>query len=781
MNELFNFTTFLNINLQDSTLIIKNPLNNEDIIINLDKIETKLKVLDIKYPDQLVAKVDTRFIIYLEKNQLFIERILNKNPLFELYLTTDHNVTLKMKDKTNVDILVDNQVVFNIDDLYVHKNKTQRVAINTNYSNFTIKSEDRRKRIVDLAIISFSSMRIFLSYDRFLNEFILRRITYENLISNNNIQIKMIAHNRIIISKKNSEESVELNLNKIRKKPIAIKELSIDSSLRKDNIIAIFKIKKRNYYLYNQQQGYFIVRGNPKRVTRFRSNMKVFNLKKEFFLIGRFKHNGYKAKHKYDTLYLQNDNNKIGKIHRPFRKIKVLNQIGYAKVPYDSLLKLNRIHTNLLAGTDKKAIHNVSLKQGSKSVKTNSIKKYKNQLMVARNNLASNLSLTSIPFSDEYTKENRLKNFIAGMLNKPSKEKNINLFFEKKSERAEESAIKVFDLVHKLDNLKSENYFILSRNSPYFDELKEKYGDKLIEKYSYQHYAKIYRANYFISSELPNHLINDRLYLDSLRNKLMETPSIFLQHGIMFAKPVDNPMAYGFHKNYNLYNNISNVISSDLEAEQFYKMGYNDDDLIKTGLATFDNKKLDSGADKITYMPTYRYWEETLIYSGDITKTSYYISIISIIKKFEEHGLLDRLLIVPHNKFSEYIYDNLSEYRFLIEPNPSDALSQSIIFITDYSSAIYDAIYRGAYPIFYWEERDYLIENYKAIPPVNESNAPGPVAFDLDRLMYYVEKAIKNNYKHEKNYRKKYKKINEFDDNKNTQRIVEKLIEMKIL
>src|SRR5699024_5651533 len=147
MNNLINFTTFLNINLQDSTLIIKNPLNNEDIIINLDKIETKLKVLDIKYPDQLVAKVDSRFIIYLEKNQLFIERILNKDPLFELNLITNHNVELEMKDKTNVDILVDDQVIFNIDDLYVHKNKTQRVAINTNYNNFTIKTENRRKRI----------------------------------------------------------------------------------------------------------------------------------------------------------------------------------------------------------------------------------------------------------------------------------------------------------------------------------------------------------------------------------------------------------------------------------------------------------------------------------------------------------------------------------------------------------------------------------------------------------------------------------------------------------
>ncbi|PSC77111.1 teichoic acid biosynthesis protein, partial [Mammaliicoccus sciuri] len=98
------------------------------------------------------------------------------------------------------------------------------------------------------------------------------------------------------------------------------------------------------------------------------------------------------------------------------------------------------------------------------------------------------------------------------------------------------------------------------------------------------------------------------IYIDSLRSKIMDTPSVFLQHGIMFAKPVDNPMAFGFHKNYNKYNNIKNVISSELEAEQFYKMGYEDSDLMKTGLATFDNITLDEGADKIADMPNYRYW-----------------------------------------------------------------------------------------------------------------------------------------------------------------------------
>ena len=142
----------------------------------------------------------------------------------------------------------------------------------------------------------------------------------------------------------------------------------------------------------------------------------------------------------------------------------------------------------------------------------------------------------------------------------------------------------------------------------------------------------------------------------------------------MFAKPVDNPMAFGFHKQFNKYNNIKNVISSDLEAEQFYKMGYEDIDLMKTGLATFDVAKLCENANKISYMPTYRYWEERLIYSGDITKTSYFQSIMKVINAFEYNNMLDKLLIVPHNKFSDYIYENMPEYRSIIEANPSEAL-----------------------------------------------------------------------------------------------------------
>ncbi|PTY86770.1 hypothetical protein B5V91_04385 [Heyndrickxia sporothermodurans] len=109
----------------------------------------------------------------------------------------------------------------------------------------------------------------------------------------------------------------------------------------------------------------------------------------------------------------------------------------------------------------------------------------------------------------------------------------------------------------------------------------------------------------------------------------------------------------------------------------------------------------------------------------------------------------------------------------MICDNPSEALKISKIFITDYSSAIYDAIYRGAYPIFYWEEKDYLINQYKAIPPVNEDNAPGPVVYNVNELINAVQHAISKNYLLEDIFKEKYLKINIFNDNKNSERIVQ--------
>ncbi|WP_422404149.1 CDP-glycerol glycerophosphotransferase family protein [Mammaliicoccus sp. JADD-157] len=775
--KIKRFSNKFDFEIQGNAILYSDIKVNEDRLVEIPSNNKKALCIT-EMNNQIIAKIDKDIIVYAKDGYIYIDSSNNKDNIFEYEIIYNNYLDFSVSERYIGEIYFEEHLLFVLEDLFVEKNES-KVVVYKESLNIQITSE--RQRYVSLAKLKFNNVIIIITYDRFLKEITYNKFLYEIHYKHEDFTISLINSNNIFVQNNQNNDSAILNVNKIGLSPSIIKELRMTKSIKKEHILVYFTFNSKKYFIFNNSRGVHVLRSNPKLISQYTSFLYPLKTKRHFVLMGRFKHNGYQAKHKYDDIYLQNKNTKVSSFKRPFKNLKILNQFVIAKIPFKEIEKLDRIHTNILCGNNEFVLHNVALSNLTKPMKTLKITVFNDNVLVLRNNLGSNLTLTSMPYSKEYSKFNKFKIKLASVLSRKRKNKTTNLYFEKKSERAEESSIKVFDKVKEETNISSENYFILDKNASYFRELKKKYEKYLLKKYSFKHYLKLYESDYFISSELPNHIINDRIYIDSLREKIMDTPSVFLQHGIMFAKPVDNPMAYGFHKNYNKYNNIKNVISSDLEAEQFYKMGYEEDDLIKTGLATFDNIKLNEGADKIAYMPTYRYWEERLIYSGDITKTSYFRSIIKVIKEFERAGLKDRLLVVPHNKFSEFIFDNLPEYKNIIEPNPSVALTKSIIFITDYSSAIYDSIYRGAYPIFYWEEKEYLIENYKAIPPVNEYNAPGEIAYSGEQLVDIVNHAIRTNYEIPQHVMKKYKKINEFNDNKNSERIVKELKSLNIL
>jgi CDP-glycerol glycerophosphotransferase (TagB/SpsB family) len=181
-------------------------------------------------------------------------------------------------------------------------------------------------------------------------------------------------------------------------------------------------------------------------------------------------------------------------------------------------------------------------------------------------------------------------------------------------------------------------------------------------------------------------------------------------------------------------------------------------------------------------MPTYRYWEEAQISDADMIKeTSYYRLMMSIIEEFEQQGLIKDLRLAGHPKFSASLIQAMPEYEYLIENNIGKALQEARIFITDYSSASYDAHYRGAYIIYYWAERDYLIENYQAVPPINEENCDGVPVFSMAELAQQVKVAISKDYQMDELYKERYKKINEFSDNRNCDRLIDYLEEEGIV
>lgn len=456
-----------------------------------------------------------------------------------------------------------------------------------------------------------------------------------------------------------------------------------------------------------------------------------------------------------------------------------------AEIEINLLRQLRNIHNTIFVAVNNKKLHPLH-----QSKKLNDDRKVllsfnsKGHAIILRRNAANNLSIGNLPELKIYSLRHKVKiklaDKIASVYKIFNKKRNVNVYFEKDASKAVESGKYVFEAVAN-KNFKSKNLFVLDKNSKQYPEMKRKWRNKIVKRFSFRNYFYVFIADHFISSELSNHAINTRIFNDSLNKKIKITPLYFLQHGIIFMKPHDDPKTSGFHKK-NMTNNIvKSVVSSDVEAQEFNIMGYNDFDIMKTGLPKLDGARLKEGANKITYMPTWRPWEEAEVFNGNITKTSYYKSLMAIIEAFDQVGMLDRLQIAAHNKFAQFAKTYFKKYQDIFVEDPTDTLSNSAIYITDISSIILDATYRGAYPIFYWKEFGSIIKNYGGTTPVNEQNAPGTIVYSENELVQTVKKIIANDYKIPDKVMENYKKINEFADNNNTQRVINELIKDKVL
>lgn len=235
--------------------------------------------------------------------------------------------------------------------------------------------------------------------------------------------------------------------------------------------------------------------------------------------------------------------------------------------------------------------------------------------------------------------------------------KNMFYFLKKKSETYGESSFQVFK-----NYMKESKFcrFVLSKKNPDFDLLREKYGEFILEKGSIEFYKILFQTKLLVSSELPANLISGNSIDMQLNAFINQIPFIFLQHGVMFSKPIDSPNAKMFWKNNIKYNLIKTVVSSELEKEQFYKVGYSPNDLIKTGLATLDCIDREKEKKYIAYMPTYRFWENMKIYNGLIEETSYYKDIKHVINVMEALGKIEELVLIPHPGYNGFInYDKI--------------------------------------------------------------------------------------------------------------------------
>ena len=143
----------------------------------------------------------------------------------------------------------------------------------------------------------------------------------------------------------------------------------------------------------------------------------------------------------------------------------------------------------------------------------------------------------------------------------------------------------------------------------------------------------------------------------------------------------------------------------------------------------------------------------------------------------------EKVIILPHplivNELSKVSPDVLE--KVVLDARYDDVLKNTKLLITDYSSIAYDAFYRGSNVIFYWEEKDYCMEQYGPSTKLmlNEENVYGDYFYSEEGLAA----SIMHNFNEPQSelYVERYSKLVDYHDGKNTQRLIEFLKQDKII
>lgn len=378
--------------------------------------------------------------------------------------------------------------------------------------------------------------------------------------------------------------------------------------------------------------------------------------------------------------------------------------------------------------------------------------------------------------TDSYAKKTSI--FFAWLLSKILGKSNKTLLYEKESSKYEESASVVYEGL--IDAGYKNAYYIINKNSPHVQFIKDKYKNNVIWAHTFKHYLEFFRCRKFIGTESLMHSLELRVANKFITTKLQKKKFkyVFLQHGVMYMVSLDSKNRGFFRKGNEMPKDAKIVVSSKLEAKHFVELGgFDYEDLYITGLPFYDRTVKKDTANKITIMPTWRPWDYTTLIS-DYEHSSYYNMVLNIYNNIPD-DLKENVVLLPHPLVLE-IFKATPLGKHIPEIISYDLILQdTALLITDYSSIAYSAFYRGANVIFVWNELEECMEHYGGHLMLNEKNVFGDYIYDYKQLGGY----IKNNYlsKQSKENIRKYKKIVEFKDNKNTQRLINLLKKDKFI
>lgn len=291
--------------------------------------------------------------------------------------------------------------------------------------------------------------------------------------------------------------------------------------------------------------------------------------------------------------------------------------------------------------------------------------------------------------------------------------KRIWLFFEKFSERAQDNSITLFNYLDEKRNYKY--YYIIKEGSKDIKNILDR--KKIIYYSSLKYLILLILSDLLISSESRSHIYDVRIHNGLLFHVINLKKHIFLQHGVIGLKKIDNVYKKSKQNSPDFFV-VSTKVEKNIVRDSF---GYTNAEIFETGLCRWDEtfKKENEITDKdILFMPTWRTWLENST-ENEFIKSRYYNVFLELLKNERlEKTLLENnrnMYFFIHPKFEKYmelLIGHLDVSKNIII-NPHNLYLKEILnyvgtIITDYSSIAWDGLYKDKNVIlFQFDKKKY--------------------------------------------------------------------------
>lgn len=356
---------------------------------------------------------------------------------------------------------------------------------------------------------------------------------------------------------------------------------------------------------------------------------------------------------------------------------------------------------------------------------------------------------------------------------KPIMNKQIWLITERKDSASDNSYF-LFEYVNK-NRRDIKAYYILDKNAEKAKNKVKKVG-KVVNLSSIKHKLLMLLADKYITSFTIEETLlpyDSSVYKKIYKKELLKKIIVSIQHGMI----IHNISPYLSKRHYLIdYITANSQYEKDIIVET---LGYNNDDVLITGMSRHDNLLDKSVATQYTkevlFMPTWQRGLQNLTVS-QFLESNFYKKIYSLlndeslIQFLKEEQLHLNVLMHPQfEKYVQYLKSNKAEITFLSMSNveiPS-IIARSKFLITDFSSVAVDFLFQQKNVIFYQYNK--YVSHHVPSKQIKYSDI-GQIVTDLIEFESALNNLRDNDYELLPQYKLSYEKLFEVKENirKNT-------------